>query len=828
MVSYFHVLRAKIEAIIFLSALLILFMAAGVRAADTTPPNIVHEPVRKAVVGQPIRIQAEITDDTRIREATLYCRMTGTKPYYPIPMRRSQATYSENIPSELVAEPGVDYYILAVDESGNRSTVPTIDPENSPFQIQVSAPAASSVPNIVVLSPEPGEVISIGDYVIAASFLDLEGDVDPATARITVDKRDVTTQANVSSTLLTYVPKEPLSEGVHEISVWVSDQAGHKAVPATWRFTVTAGKERLLRLRGNFLVGIRYDKPSIRRENTTLWDNQINIGATGDVGWLRLDGNVYLSSQETKFLTSEKLLAKQPINRYSLSARSRWLNLTLGDTNPYFSDLTMNGIFVRGINTQIDLGWGSLSFIKGFARKAIEQEETQTIVKTPVSIEDSLVVSPIEDTTYVHVERTIGTFKRNITAGRLNFNIAESFEIGLNMLQAVDDTTSIKVQEKDRQSYQPQQDYALSLTTRLMLNNKRTILSAEWGETVATTNTFSELKDTTLVDIPENVKKFIKINASTTTTLNVAEGSKNVVPRLYKIGLRTPLFFTNWKAELYRVPANYVSLGNVQQQTDIKGLKIDGRYRLLNDQMTGTLNYNSYKNNLDKSISFTTTTSSYGFGITFLPNVMTKYRPYIDLGYRDYTRGNDSPNDTTKTDNATQTFTVSFGSQLRIAGIQNSININTLNMSYRDNRKLNPTAGFDNNSLSLSLRSIFPFSLTATVSFSSTANKDRGDNVSTKVDVFNLNGAYDLLQSTLSINGGIGLISTSNGLEPGGSKEKEALDNKRTSFSIGTEYSWTETRSFSGGLRFTSFSDNVDSKKDYTEPVFEISYRQTF
>ena len=91
-------------------------------------PEIAHTPVTVATVGVAIQITAEITDpDTSdgdyVKEAWVYYREGGHILYSAIPMVKTGANnYEASIPGGLVTEAGIDYYLVAVDSRGVRTT----------------------------------------------------------------------------------------------------------------------------------------------------------------------------------------------------------------------------------------------------------------------------------------------------------------------------------------------------------------------------------------------------------------------------------------------------------------------------------------------------------------------------------------------------------------------------------------------------------------------------------------------------------------------------------------------------------------------------------
>jgi hypothetical protein len=88
---------------------------------DLIAPHIQHEPsVKAAVAGEPLAIEAIITDDVRVEEVLLHYRLEGSEEYAPIRMESAGETlYSAILPREEVTPPRIEYYIQATDPAGN-------------------------------------------------------------------------------------------------------------------------------------------------------------------------------------------------------------------------------------------------------------------------------------------------------------------------------------------------------------------------------------------------------------------------------------------------------------------------------------------------------------------------------------------------------------------------------------------------------------------------------------------------------------------------------------------------------------------------------------
>lgn len=103
----------------------------------------------------------------------------------------------------------------------------------------------TAAPVISDLTPAPETSVGPVQPRIAVSFRDVgPAGLDPTSAAIAIDGRDVTPRAQVSATGLVRIP-ERLEPGPHSTRVEVSDHAGNTAVQ-TWEFSVQAAGPQLI------------------------------------------------------------------------------------------------------------------------------------------------------------------------------------------------------------------------------------------------------------------------------------------------------------------------------------------------------------------------------------------------------------------------------------------------------------------------------------------------------------------------------------------------------------------------------------------------------
>lgn len=87
--------------------------------------------------------------------------------------------------------------------------------------------ADTTPPTVAVTAPAAGSFVATATPTIAATYSDAGSGIDPASVRLTVDGADVTAQAQVTASGLTFTPSSPLADGAHAVQVAVKDRAGN-------------------------------------------------------------------------------------------------------------------------------------------------------------------------------------------------------------------------------------------------------------------------------------------------------------------------------------------------------------------------------------------------------------------------------------------------------------------------------------------------------------------------------------------------------------------------------------------------------------------------
>ena len=88
-------------------------------------------------------------------------------------------------------------------------------------------------------SPAGDSLTGCASPVISADLSDNRVGVDTQSVAMTLDSQDVTADATVSDSHVSYQPGEALTAGVHSVTLSVADLSGNR-VESDWQFTVTA------------------------------------------------------------------------------------------------------------------------------------------------------------------------------------------------------------------------------------------------------------------------------------------------------------------------------------------------------------------------------------------------------------------------------------------------------------------------------------------------------------------------------------------------------------------------------------------------------------
>lgn len=178
---------------------------ASAQVADTEAPVLIHRQAESAgVVGDLQTFLARVSDDFEIDEVVLYYRQSDAGPFDRIPMRELLDTLGEymiaieTIPSDYS---GLQYYIEAVDTSGNRanrgySYAPIVltleDPAIENQSLETSPPIAVTEQPAKEKSSATGWLLGIGALLLVGALASGGGGSSSSGGGSTTDPGTVT------------------------------------------------------------------------------------------------------------------------------------------------------------------------------------------------------------------------------------------------------------------------------------------------------------------------------------------------------------------------------------------------------------------------------------------------------------------------------------------------------------------------------------------------------------------------------------------------------------------------------------------------------------
>ena len=143
---------------LFALALFALLSSPAARAGDSTPPSIAHIPAH-SIAGQPIHVQAHITDESRIFPQVFY-RYGSTGPFEPPVDFKKVKGQKDEYEATIPYKPGpIDYYLECYDEFGN-GPARAGSPE-SPLRVTFEEPPAMPLP-AAAAEPAPASAPASG------------------------------------------------------------------------------------------------------------------------------------------------------------------------------------------------------------------------------------------------------------------------------------------------------------------------------------------------------------------------------------------------------------------------------------------------------------------------------------------------------------------------------------------------------------------------------------------------------------------------------------------------------------------------------------------
>lgn len=659
--------------------LLIVVLLAGVHKIHAQDAYYVQHQVPTAIDRDQKNIfQFTVPDinTTDVQDAYLYYRTDGSSSFRQVPAFLGGNIFEAPIEVTDPHATSLEYYFEIEFNTRERLTHPDRQGGSATFSTNIIDKGDSRQPDsdtkgnisYTILSPEPEQTLHQADVVIAITLFYEEGaDVDTALSsfRLELNGRDITGQANASDFFYTYAPDD-LPFGQHTVALKLVEPDTTRIV-ASWSFIVT-GREKV---RDTFEGNRNSYFPSGRLQMTAR--NQLLAGNESDY----LSGNIRLNGRKENIrysayglLTSQEDPRLQPQNRYGGELYvGEWFELQAGHIYPRLSDMTITGRRVEGINTELNLLKGAinLQFLHGRMRRDISN------LYQPVQAQQVLSGETVVDTTYWLGYRPggLGAYQQNVTGGRIGYERGNRFKIGVNLLKAQDDTTSLNSirsyngllqhnpelianlseEEQDDLAANPGQlntangpspkgnvvagaDVDINLDKnriKFQANAAMSLVNENIANGTLTTERAEELGfvfDPDKESILKRLSWLIIINenmAASPIRLGVKEGQ--IAADLYlpegiwatESELSLNYFKNNLRIQYRRVGPNFDSFANSAIRHDIEGYTISDRIRFFDDQLYLTLGYENLEDNVTGYKEITTNTITVRSNISWYP-----------------------------------------------------------------------------------------------------------------------------------------------------------------------------------------------------------------
>lgn len=407
---------------------------------------IIHEKILSVPYGISVPVKAFLNvDETDVHRFSLLYRPTGNIEFIETPLiQLRKFIYLAEIPGDFVKRDILEYYLLLEMSNQTREYFPSINARTNPIRIQIDIPDHGQLlennqsedigdfdiegltPEVVIISPKPGERVLRQDLFIALSYFPVKN-VDPKRVRVYLDDKDVSEKAQIDSSYLS-IPSNAITPGLHTVRVNISNIYGQKFNDFSWSFTVVPGK----------VVGFG----TIKKQSSRIWANytggkvnqanidigELNFSYNVDLDWLQMDVMYSKSSLENKYA--------QPMDRYYLKFKNDFMRLKLGDSYPNIDEYGWNGKHVRGVNFIFNKGPFYLNIVNGKTNRAVQGNPTN----------NAMIISNIDSTLNdwtIGVSRDNYTFQQDVTAAKLKLKFGEKVLWDLNYIKVQDNIITV-------------------------------------------------------------------------------------------------------------------------------------------------------------------------------------------------------------------------------------------------------------------------------------------------------------------------------------------------------------------------------------------------
>ncbi|MGD9202665.1 MAG: hypothetical protein PVI26_13970, partial [Chitinispirillia bacterium] len=442
-----------------------------------------------------------------------------------------------------------------------------------------------------IFSPLPQSTVQSGELFVYVSVKDTSHFYfDTQNVTILLDGKKLEGIYQISKKNISLLFLEPLSNGLHTITIQLLAQSHTKGDTFQWTFFCIDSTESnimdssatqndtgkfaykgYMRTYSDIDYNSNYDQTA-----TNSWENSSAITLDCNAGFK------YAQFPISVTLSNLKSQNNSSIYQYNLGLESKYVTLYYGENSLPHNKLVVNSICFGGLYAAFQSTYFDISYIHGSLG-----EEVEGRVHSYNPDSGFIPSTPIDDSTYY----LPGSYKRDIIVTQLCFHGKRYFQLSVSGLRATDDISSIKYGTSPKQN--------AVLGGDIQLNVLRSLLSVKSGIALSITTdnisngALSESKaDSSNLHLPLNPEDFehLFIINESTYPLNIKEFSSYAWYLSGGFSLRNHTF----QSEYTSIGNAYNSFGNPFLSNNRKGFSFEYSSLFLNELLSASTRFERY------------------------------------------------------------------------------------------------------------------------------------------------------------------------------------------------------------------------------------------
>ncbi len=564
----------------------------------------------------------------------------------------------------------------------------------------------------VVLSPKPNDTIINGELFIVVS-VDTGLNINPSKLNLTIDKLNYSTLIKFANNKITALVMRPLAQGEHEIVLKLFLGDG-EYLYEKWVF-YTYSENKMKRKFPGQLSKKDENKKDFEIKGSVSLDTKITE-LTGEGAYLRQEPpqSQYIRANATirykkisipfKFYyTNHENPLLPPRNRFMVGVKGNKAGILIGDVNPTYDKLLLNGSRIRGGEAFVKLRNTKISIAHGEVNRRNEGQLAYWDINQgfqPVNIQpDSSYVLP-------------GTYTRNLSAFNLEAKPANSQnKLRFTLMRSTDDVTSIQY------GGPAQQNIAMSLNSVIAGRNNR--YHFDMGVAISATTRDIRRGAIDPEEFQSTYKKDLRVDPigwedlfivnSTTVPLT----TKNASFLAWYVNSRFNILKQQISINLRRLGASFESFGNPYLQNDRRELMFRDNISFWKRNINLNLQYRYMEDNLSKIKSISNITQMMGANLSL---AFGKKSPRLTGAYRVYIRESKLLEQPEKTRiNHVTNYSAGVNYNFKTGGFTHGFNV-VFNRNIRESNQ-NRTSGNTNDNVNFSINETLPYGFMVSVQF---------------------------------------------------------------------------------------------------------------